>query len=314
MISSYSIFKFVARLAARVLPASWMTDKSLFLIWEQKGAHITPVHFGEPAPDTRELKDELWARPSAMIGIEMPDEEQLDLLSQLASTYRSEYERFPAEPTASPSRYYLNNGMYLSADAEILYCLVRRLKPKRVLEIGSGFSTRLTAQAILKNREETGRDCELIAVEPYPDEILRAGFPGLGRLIEAKAQDLPFSEVERLEENDILFIDSSHILNLGGDVQCEYLEWLPRLKPGVVVQVHDIFLPCQYPKAWAKEYFVFPNEQYLLQAFLAFNDRFRVLWAANYMSVNHPDQLEKAFPSYRRGGESPRSFWFKRVR
>jgi hypothetical protein len=117
-----------------------------------------------------------------------------------------------------------------------------------------------------------------------------------------------------LEENDILFIDSSHVLKIGSDVQYEYLEILPRLNKGVIVHIHDIFLPAEYRKEWVLKDHIFWTEQYLLQAFLAFNDNFEILWAGSYMHLKHPDKLEVAFNSYRRNERWPGSFWIKKIR
>jgi len=113
---------------------------------------------------------------------------------------------------------------------------------------------------------------------------------------------------------DILFIDSSHVLKVGGDVQYEYLEILPRLKRGVVVHVHDIFLPGEYPNEWVREEHVFWNEQYLLQAFLSFNDSFEVLWAGSFMHRKHPEKLAECFPGYHPASCHPGSFWMRKTR
>ena len=121
------------------------------------------------------------------------------------------------------------------------------------------------------------------------------------------------SEFLSLEENDILFIDSSHVLRIGGDVRYEYLEILPRLNRGVIVHAHDIFCPAEYPRQWVLEHYHFWTEQYLLQAFLTFNDSFEVLWGSSYMHINHPDKLEAAFSSYGRDVESPSSFWMRKT-
>lgn len=101
---------------------------------------------------------------------------------------------------------------------------------------------------------------------------------------------------QSLEANDILFIDSTHVLKIGGDVKYEYLEILPRLQNGVIVHSHDIFFPCEYPKNWTLENHWFWTEQYLLQAFLAFNSAFEILWAGQYMNRKYPDKLT-VFPS-----------------
>ena len=116
------------------------------------------------------------------------------------------------------------------------------------------------------------------------------------------------------ENHDILFIDSSHVLRIGGDVQYEYLEILPRLARGVIVHSHDIFLPAEYPRHWVLEEHKFWTEQYLLQAFLAFNDSFEVLWAGSYMHLKHPEKLEEAFSSYKRERTLPGSFWMRKVK
>jgi hypothetical protein len=190
--------------------------------------------------------------------------------------------------------------------------MIRHFKPKKIFEIGSGNSTYLAAQAVLKNKEENGKGCELIAFEPYPNDVLRAGFPGLSKLIPTKIQNIALSKFSELKENDILFIDSSHVLKIGGDVQYEYLEILPRLNKGVIVHIHDIFLPAEYPKEWVLKKYRFWTEQYLLQAFLASNSAFEVLWGGSYMHLKHPDKLEAAFASYKREVRWPGSFWMRR--
>lgn len=279
------------------------------------GFHITPNSFYQPIPDTRRLKDDLWSKHSELVGIDINERKQLELLSLFASKFKAEYERFPRKKTNKPAEFYLRNESFESVDAEVLYCMIRHFKPRKIYEIGSGYSTYLSAQAVRKNEQEDSRyRCELVAIEPYPNEILRAGFPGLSRLVSREVQDVPLSEFEKLTESDILFIDSSHVLRIGNDVQYEYLELLPRLNKGVIVHVHDIFLPAEYPKEWVLRDHRFWTEQYLLQAFLAFNDSFEVLWAGSYMHLNYPDELEEAFSSYRKDQTWPGSFYIRKTR
>ena|SRR3990167_58166 len=286
----------------------------VFFIFLQKlGVHITPNHFYSPIPDTATLHDAIWIKHSELIGINMNEAFQRNLLAQFYSIYKNEYEHFSRYKTAVPYQYYVTNGSFESVDGEILYCMIRHFKPKRVFEIGSGNSTFLSATAISKNKEE-GNEGELTAFEPYPSETLKTGFPGLSYLIVEKVQDVPTSEFEKLEENDILFIDSSHALKIGGDVAYEYLEILPRLKKGVIVQIHDIFLPAEYPKHWILKNHWFWTEQYLLQAFLTFNDHFEVLWGGSYMHLKCPKELEKAFNSYDRIKVWPGSFWIRKIK
>jgi hypothetical protein len=137
--------------------------------------------------------------------------------------------------------------------------------------------------------------------------------PGLARIVREPLQDVDLAVFERLERNDILFIDSTHVLKTGSDVQLEYLEILPRLASGVIVHIHDIFLPAEYPKAWLTDEHIFWNEQYLLQAFLAFNKGFEVLWAGSFMHLNHSDKLRDSFPGYAPERSWPGSFWLRRI-
>src|SRR5262249_5831168 len=155
----------------------------------------------------------------------------------------------------------------------VYYALIRHFRPKRIIEIGSGNSTVLAAAACMTNQKEYGAAPRLTAIEPYPNEILKKGLPGLTELIDQPLQKVDLGLFQTLEEGDILFIDSSHVLRAGNDVELEYLEIIPRLKPGVFVHVHDVSLPRRYPKCYFDQQ-LFWNEQQLLQAFLAFNSRF----------------------------------------
>ena len=148
-----------------------------------------------------------------------------------------------------------------------------------IIEVGSGFSSLLAAEAIARNDSSA-----LICIEPFPPEFLRKGFPGLHSLIEKKVQDIDLEFFSQLDSGDILFIDSSHTVKIGGDVNYLFLEVLPRLKPGVIVHVHDIFFPFDYRRDWVMDEFRFWTEQYLLQAFLTFNSEFEVLMANRYLA------------------------------
>ena len=209
----------------------------------------------------------------------------------------------------------MNNGWFENVDGEILYCMIRHFKPRRIIEVGSGFSTYLSAQAIARNRQEDPHyGCELTAIEPNPNPVLQSGFPGLTRLISRNVQDVALHEFQKLEANDIFFVDSSHILKIGSDVHYEFLEIIPRLDRGVLIHAHDILLPAEYPREKVFNENIFWNEQYLLQAFLAFNERYEVLWASSFMHLKHPDKLEKAFLSYQKSKIWPGSFWMRRMK
>lgn len=285
-----------------------------FPLWENMGFHVIPNHYYQPVPDTRTLKDDLWHKQSDLVGIDINEQAQINLLSLFSSKFKREYESFPRSKTSVPYQYYVDNRVFESVDGEIVYCMIRYFKPRMIIEIGSGHSTYLAAQAVQKNQADYSHKCELIAVEPYPNDVLRGGFPGLSKLIPTKVQDISLSEFSKLRENDVLFMDSSHVLKIGSDVQYEFLEILPRLNKGVIVHVHDIFLPAEYPKEWVLKDYRFWTEQYLLQAFLIFNNSFEVLWAGSYMHLKHPDKLEAAFSSYKRDERWPGSFWMRKTK
>lgn len=289
--------------------------KKIFPLMQKVGVNLTPNSYISPIPNLPDLDDEkVWVNPSELIGIEMNDSSMIDLLSYFKK-FKIEYDKFPKTKTSIEHQYYLNNNAFVAVDAEIYYSMIRYFKPNKIVEIGSGFSTYLAAQAVLKNKEEYGIECELIAIEPYPNEILRKGFPGLSKLIISRLEDVDMSIFNELHDNDILFIDSSHALKIGGDVQYEYLEILPRLNRGVIVHIHDIFLPLEYPKEWILNEFVFWNEQYILQAFLAFNESFEIIWGSSYMHLNYSYLLKNSFESYNSQKDiGPGSFWIKRMK
>jgi hypothetical protein len=285
-----------------------------FPFWQALGFHIMLNHYSSPIPDTRELGDDLWSRCSELRGVRMNEERQLDLLATFSAQYKHEYEAIPKSKPSNPSQYYFDNGLFETVDGVIDYCMIRHFKPKRVFEIGSGNSTYLSAQAILMNKMEDGHDCELVAFEPYPNPTLRAGFPGLTKLVITKSEDIPLSTFDQLKENDILFIDSSHVLKIGGDVQHEILELLPRVGKGVIVHVHDIFIPKEILREWIFYYRWFYTEQYIFHAFLLFNDSFEVLWGSRFMDVKHREKLASAVNAYDSSGRGASSFWIRRIK
>ncbi len=284
----------------------------------EKGFHLVRRRYDAPVPDEAELSGGFEERLSAMPGVAMNDRAALELLESVFPRYMEEFRAaVPLERPAGagPNAFHLVNGTFMAVDAQAYYAFIRHGKPARIVEIGGGNSSVLAGMACERNRAEGGRAPRLTVVEPYPGEALRKGFPGLSELVEAKVQDAPMALFASLASGDILFIDSSHVLRAGGDVQHEYLEILPRLAPGVLVHVHDISLPKPYPRVYFEQG-LYWNEQYLLQAFLAFNSRFEVVWAGNYMILNYPDRVCAAFPEYhamRRGypQSEPSSFWMR---
>ncbi len=276
-----------------------------FRQWEASGVHLTPVHFYQPIPDSRILPDALWDQPTDLPGVDLNEKSQVHLLREALLPFRDEFEQIPAAPGESPSQFHLQNGRFDALDPLLAYCLVRHFRPQRIIEVGSGYSTLLLAQAALKNGTTI-----LESVEPYPEDFLTQGVPGLSALRQEKVEDVPLSYFTNLSAGDILFIDTSHVVRIGGDVNYLYLRILPRLKPGVIVHIHDIFFPFEYPRDWVIEERRFWTEQYLLQAFLAHNSAFEVLVSSAYLHAQHLAEIAELFPTASpwRGG----SFWMRR--
>jgi len=294
-------------------------DKRYFDLWESSGFHIIPIHFHQPIPDTKTLGDEIWKKTSELVGIDMNTKRQLELLTEVFPNYIQECD-FPRERTEIPYEFYRKNGAFLSVDAEVFHCMIRHFQPKRIVEVGSGSTTYLAARACRLNAEKNGTSTELYSIDPFPNEIVKRGFPGLTSLTQKPLEQVEVGFFSQLEENDILFIDSSHVVGIGGDVNYEYLEIIPRLKAGVIVHVHDIFAPAEYPRKWIFEDRFFWTEQYILQAFLSFNCAFEILWASSYMHLYYPEKLKSVFLSYVDLQNDypyypqvwPSSFWFRR--
>ena len=286
--------------------------KAAFPALERVGLHVVRNHFYNPIPDTRRLHDSVFQRRSAMVGIEVDLDAQVARLKELSDEFKQEYRYFPQHQTEGQApHFHMQNSSYGSVDAELYWCMLRSLKPKRVIEIGSGNSTLLGLEALRRNGEE-GFDGTYTAIDPYPNVEDIHNAPGGFTLVKARVQDVPHDTFAELESGDILFIDSTHVASMDSDVCFEYLELLPRLKPGVYVHIHDIMLPMEYPKVWVKHLY-FWNEQYLLQAFLSFNREFEVIWAGHMLALDRPQELAAAIPSFAPGVTEPGAFWIRRV-
>jgi predicted O-methyltransferase YrrM len=292
------------------------------------GINITPNHFYWPVPDLAALERREWPSYSAPPDCQFDLRKQIELAWELSCSYGDEC-HFSCEP--EESSYHYNNGYFEAVDAEVAYGMVRRFKPVRVVEIGTGYSTRVLAAALKQNSKRDQIVGTLISVDPYPERFSSNPWSSFVVQIPKAVQDLKLDFFDTLENGDILFIDSSHVVGVGSDVVREYLEILPRLKPGVIVHVHDIFLPSDYPRDAVLNRLWFWSEQYLLQAFLTFNSKFEVLWASSALHMYHSSVLEQCFPRWRhsyadmpqakrgfvptRDGDHvwPSSFWMRRV-
>ena len=285
-------------------------------IFYEHGFHLLRKHFYLPVPDDTDNLDAFWTSQSDMVGIDVNEPLAVEVMETICPRYMDEFRnRFPIDGPLNPPDFYLINGGYMAVDAHVYYSLIRHFKPKRIVEIGNGNSTLLAIAALDKNEKESGERGHMTSIDPYPWPLFKDGYKGLNDLIVKRVQDVPTSYFEELEAGDILFIDSSHVIRSGNDVHYEFLEILPRLKPGVLVHVHDISLPRPYPKVYFENH-LYWTEQYLLQAFLAFNAQFEVVWPGNYMMIHHPERMLAVFPEFNRMRKDypqsePTAFWMR---
>jgi hypothetical protein len=288
----------------------------------KRGCLAMPLHFYSPILDVPALEQRrVWDRRSELPGVDLNVKAQLELLKDLGSRYGDEC-RWPELKTDDAFQFHTNNHNFSFGCACALYSVVRFHQPRRVIEIGSGHSSLVISQALEENRkEDPSYECMYTIVDPYPGKILDPGkksssLPALGRLdaVVVESKDTDF--FKKLNRNDVLFIDSSHVVRTGGDVNFLYLDVLPVLASGVLVHCHDIGLPFEYPKVYATNpgFRVFWTEAYLLQAFLAFNNEYEVLLAMALIQADYSREFESAFPhfspettSYHSG-----SFWIRR--
>ena len=263
--------------------------------------------------DTRELLEQrakIWPDvPRETVGIDWREDSQVRLCREVFA--RQDHFKFLENAVENdPTEYFVNNGQYPPLDAWTLEGLMRHFRPRRMIEVGCGFSTLVSARV---NREFFDSEISLTCIEPYPRPFLIEGVAGVTEVRVEKIQETPLGLFEELEENDILFIDTSHTVKTGGDVTWIFGEIVPRLASGVLVHIHDFFLPGEYPESWVLEGWGW-NETYLVRSFLTFNDVFEIVLGTLYLLINRQNDVLEAFPDFRHylamGGAS---LWIRRV-
>lgn len=281
-------------------------------IFDTIGVFPIVNHYYEPLfkrdQISKSLRDDRFLK-----GIDFNEKEQLDLLAQF--DYNNELLNFPLEKLYNSSEplFYYNNPNFKSGDAEYLYNIIRLFKPSQIIEVGSGFSTLIAHEAIVKNEKENSDfSCNHICIEPYQRNWLeKIGVNVIRKLVES----IDIEIFTRLNRNDILFIDSTHIIKPQGDVLYEYLQILPSLNSGVIIHIHDIFTPKDYLDEWVLDEVRFWNEQYLLEAFLSFNHEFKIIGALNFLAHRYLKELSSKCPIYSKESSSrePGSMWLKKI-
>ena len=205
-------------------------------------------------------------------------------------------------------RYCFINDAYSYTDAIILYSFIRHFKPKQIIEIGSGHSSAV----MLDTRETFVNDINLTFIEPYPKRLYRL-FKDNDRdncnVLAKKVQNVPINEFQKLQRNDILFIDSSHVSKTGSDVNYEIFKILPTLNSGVIIHFHDVFYPFEYPKSWVSEGRNW-NEDYLLRAFLSYNDQFEIVLFSHFIHQHHKAAFKEMTLTYKNTGGN---LWIRKI-
>jgi hypothetical protein len=255
--------------------------------------HYPHGHFYSPVVNVEEAQSQagrIFARrPPACV--------QLDAAAQIARLARiARYipEMPFSEEAKPPLRYYYNNTSYGFGDASIYWGMIGDLRPARIMEVGSGFTSALALDAI----DHFGLDTRCTFIDPHPELLRRVAAP-IGPqhdVIPDLVQNVDPAIVEELGPNDLLFIDSSHVVKTGSDVHFELTQLLPRVKPGVIVHFHDVFYPFEYPRGWVIDDNYSWNELYFLHTFLMYNDAFEVVYFNDFIGKDHADRLRQLLP------------------
>ena len=257
--------------------------------------YVAPGHFYSPLTSAHDVNRAL--RPADAVGVDLSEGRQLALAADL----RPVFEQPPPGP-----RYISPNSMYGPADAAVYRGILRRFKPVNIVEVGSGFST---AAALDEADSAELSGFKITCIEPYPERLLGLlGDHDRDRvsLVRRPVQDTDLGLYQSLGPDDILFIDSTHVVKAGSDVCWLMLQVLPRLAPGVIVHIHDIFWPFEYPAAWLREHRDW-TENYLVHAFLMGNADWEILLFSSWLWQKHPELIPDSLRA-----EHPGSLWIRR--
>lgn len=283
----------VHRILRRIPPFGQMLA---LLELRRAAGFVPPGHFYSPIVSTAEVaRDQqriFGDAERAPAGIAMNEAAQLELLAAFEGIYPSI--DFPRQGDGA-HRYYYENPAYSYSDAITLHCMMRHFRPRRIIEVGSGYSSCM----MLDTRERhLGGAVDITFIEPYPELLLSLVGPqerGSLAVIPQRVQDVPLDTFGQLQAGDFLFIDSTHVSKTGSDVNYLFFEVLPALNPGVHVHVHDIFYPFEYPRDWVMGGRSW-NEAYVLRAFLQFNAAFSITFMNTFLQQRHRERFAARMP------------------
>jgi predicted O-methyltransferase YrrM len=260
-------------------------------------------HFYSPVISIEDIKNresDIWKNTEidGIQGVDLRTDEQIQLVHEFANYY--EEMPFKADKQAE-IRYQFENDYYCYTDGIILYSFIRHFKPKRIIEIGSGYSS-----AVMLDTNELFFDnkIELLFIDPYPERLnslMTEVDKRQVKVIESDVQLVSLAVFEKLEAGDILFIDSTHVSKTGSDVNYILFEILPKLRKGVLIHFHDVFYPFEYPREWVFSGINW-NEDYILKAFLLYNDKFEIKLFSEYLHKHHKASFKHLPLSYKNTG------------
>lgn len=278
----------------------------------QKCGHFPLGHFYSPVPDLEEIKrneDKIWKDASTKLQyLNLNTDEQLRLFQE----FKEYYNELPFTARKIDNlRYYFENEFYSYSDAIFLYCMIRKVRPERIIEIGSGYSSCVMMDT---NDLYFNNSIELTFIDPYPElliSLMRETDKIKCSVISKNLQDCELNKFNMLKENDVLFVDSTHVSKVGSDVNHILFEILPRLNKGVYIHFHDIFYPFEYPKEWIYSG-RFWNENYILRAFLQHNDSFEITFFNTFLELFYREKFEKDMPLCLKNTGA--SLWIKKIK
>ena len=295
-------WKFV-KTVSRLNP-DWRANVKQFENFHKKEHYYSPVPL---IAEVRRAEKSIFDRRLRKLpGVDLNVEEQLRTLDAVTSFYAEL--PFPEQKNHT-RRFHLDNKFYPYTDAIFFYGMMRQFKPKRIIEVGSGFSS---AVCLDINERFFDNSMECTFIEPDPvrlHALLRDNDRDRVRIKPQAVQEVPVEEFSRLEANDILFVDSSHVAKIGSDVNYLLFDVLPALKAGVLIHFHDIFYPFEYPREWIYRGVAW-NEAYALRAFLQFNGSFRIVVWPDYLERFHASEIAVSMPLCR---SNSGSIWLRRI-
>lgn len=294
---------YVGKLESRIIKL----EKDSNFGWP-KGHFYSPVH----SVDDLKPYEKVQTRSKEKFTKTMPAFSEKGMLKELAKVtpYFKEF-NYPMYDDGK-SRYYTRNVSYPALDAVVLFSMIRANKPKRIIEVGSGFTSGLMMGI---NEQYFDNKIDITFIEPYPQllyERMRKGDKARNTVIAHGVQDVPLSVFKQLKENDILFIDSTHVSKFNSDVNYEIFDILPELNKGVLIHFHDVFDGFEYPLTWLKDGWSW-NEDYMLRAFLMNNKEYEILLMNDYLSNRHPVPLKTSYPKQDKDILNGGSLWLRKI-